>query len=144
MDERDLTVFYKVCSVLYLITLFSLIGVQFYRQFVLHQPTSEWNDIAIIVTVNVFAFLGALLFVGGGVRLQNIKLLHIAIGFIGFVGLGLAFTLFKYGVLLGQDLSYGDVWDILYLIVRISALLSLGLGILAYLGNRRIEKQIEG
>jgi len=144
MDERDLGVFRKICTVLYLITLYSLIGVLFYRQFVLHQASSEWNDIAMIVTINVFACLGSLLFIGGGVRLKKIKIWHIILGFAGFVVLGLAFTLFKYGVLMGQDLNWGDVWDYLYLIVRICALIALGLGALAYLGNRRIEKQIEG
>ncbi len=144
MDERDLDVFRKVCTALYLITVYSLIGVLLYRQFVLHQSISEWNDIAMIVTINIFACLGALLFISGGVRLKNIKLGHIIAGFTGFVLLGFAFTLFKYGVLLGQDLNWGEIWGYLYLIVRISALIALGLGILAYLGNRRIEKQIEG
>lgn len=144
LDERDLVVFRKVCTVLYLITLYSMIGVLLYRQFVLHQPNSEWNDIAILVTINVFAFLGALLFIGGGVRLQNIKVRHLVFGFAGFVAIGFAFTLFKYGVLLGQELKLGEVWGYLYLIVRISALIALGLGVLAYLGNRRIERQIEG
>ncbi len=144
MDERDLDIFRKVCTVMYLITVYSLIGVLFYRQFVLHQSNNEWNDIAMIVTINVFVFLGALLFIGGGVRLKNIKLRHLVVGFTGFVMLGFAFTLFKYGVLLGQDLNWGDVWGYLSIIVRISALIALGLGVIAYLGNRRIEKQIEG
>lgn len=143
LDERDLDVFRKVSTVLYLLTLYSLIGVLFYRQFVLHQSLREWNDIALIVTINVFAFLGALLFIGGGVRLQKIRIQYIVFGFFGFVAFGLAFTVFKYGILLGQDLNWGDVWGYLYLIVRISALLALGLGVIAFLGNRRIEKQIE-
>ena len=143
LDERDLDVFRKVSTVLYLLTLYSLIGVLFYRQFVLHQSLREWNDIALIVTINVFAFLGALLFIGGGVRLQKIRIQYIVFGFFGFVAFGLAFTVFKYGILLGQDLKWGDVWGYLYLIVRISALLALGLGVIAFLGNRRIEKQIE-
>jgi hypothetical protein len=144
MDERDLDVFRKVCTALYLITVYSLSGVLFYRQFVLHQSISEWNDIAMIVTINIFACLGALLYISGGVRLKNIKLGHIIAGFTGFVVLGIAFTLFKYGILLGQDLNWGEIWGMFYLVVRISALIALGLGVLAYLGNRRIEKQIEG
>lgn len=142
-DERDLNIFRKICTTLYLITIFTLIGIISYRQFVLHQPTEEWNDIAMLMTINVLATLGAYLYITGGVDIKKFKLRHVLIGFASFVAIGLAFTITKYAVILGQDLSWRDVGNILWIVIKISGLLALGLVLLAYLGSRRIEKQIE-
>jgi hypothetical protein len=143
LDERDLNIFRKVCTTLYLLTIFALIGIVSYRQFVLHQPMGEWNDIAMLLTVNILATLGAYLYNAGVMNFRKFKLLQVLIGFAGFVVFGLAFTIVKYAVILGQDVGWGDVWSYLWIVVRISGLLALGLGLLAYLGSRRIEKRIE-
>lgn len=143
LDERDLNIFRKICTTLYLLTIYSLIGIVTYRQFVLHQPNEEWNDIAMLLTFNILATLGAYLFITGGVDISKFKLHHVLIGFAGFIAIGFGFTIVKSGVILGQDLSWGDVLDSLWIVVTISGLLALGLGLLAYLGSRRIEKQIE-
>jgi hypothetical protein len=143
LDERDLNIFRKICTTLYLITIYTLIGIVSYRQFVLHQPNEEWNDIAMLLTVNILATLGAYFYITGVVDIRRFKIHHVLIGFAGFVAFGLAFTLFKYGVILGQDLNWGDVWEFLGIVVKISGILALGLALLAYLGSRRIEKQIE-
>jgi hypothetical protein len=143
LDERDLNIFRKVCTTFYLITIYTLIGIVSYRQFVLHQPMEEWNDIAMLLTINILAALGAYLYITGGVDIRKFKLRHMLIGFAGFVVFGFTFTIIKYAIILGQDLSWGDVWSSLWIVIRISGLLALGLGLLAYLGNQRIEKQIE-
>ena len=143
LDERDLNIFRKICTTFYLITIYTLIGIVSYRQFVLHQPMEEWNDIAMLLTVNILAALGAYLYITGGVDIRKFKLRHVLIGFAGFAVIGFTFTIIKYAVILGQDLSWGDVWSSLWIVIRISGLLALGLGLLAYLGNQRIEKQIE-
>jgi predicted cobalt transporter CbtA len=143
LDERNLNIFRKICTTFYLITIYSLIGIISYRQFVLHQPSEEWNDIAMLMTINVLATLGAYFYITGVIDIKKFKLRHVLIGFAGFVVVGLTFTIIKYAVILGQDLSSGDVWNILWIVIRISGLLALGLGLLAYLGSRRIEKQIE-
>lgn len=143
LDERDLNIFRKICTTLYLITIYTLIGIVSYRQFVLRQPNEEWNDIALLLTINILAILGAYLYSTGVVDIRKIKLHHVLIGFAGFVVFGLAFTIIKYAVILGQDVSWRNVWSYLWLVIRISGLLALGLGLLAYLGSRRIEKRIE-
>jgi hypothetical protein len=143
IDERDADVFRRVCTVMYISTIYALMGVVTYRQFVLDQPQEQWNDMAMIMTINVVVCLGALLYIGGGVSLKRIKLRYITLGYVGFVLLGFAFTVFKYTVLLGEDLSLNQVLDYLLLVAKISGLLLLAWGILAYLGNRRIERQIE-
>jgi hypothetical protein len=143
LDERDLNIFYRICTVMYLLTIYGLMGVQLYRQFVLHQPHQQWDDIAMILVINVFVLIASFLFISGDLNLKKIKLSWIIGGYIGFVLLGLSFTVFKYTILLGQGISLSQVWDYLMLVIKISGLLVIGLILLAYLGNRRIEKQIE-
>ena len=143
LDERDLNIFRKICTTLYLITIYTLIGIISYRQFVLHQPNEEWNDIAMLLTINILATLGAYFYITGVIDIKKFKLSHVLIGFAGFVAIGLTFTIIKYAVILGQSVSWGDVWSYLWIVVKISGLLMLGLLLLAYLGSRRIEKKIE-
>lgn len=141
-DERELNVLRKICTALYFITIYALMGMQLYRQFALHQPSGEWNDIAILITFNVFVLLGSVLYLSGVVNPRVIRPGRLIAGYVGFVLLGFAFTLFKYNVLLGQELSLRGALDNLFTVIVISGLIVLGLGLLAYLGSRRIEKQI--
>jgi hypothetical protein len=143
LDERDLNIFRRICTTLYLITIYALIGIQAYRQFIRHQPMEEWNDIAMLLTVNILATLGAYLYATGVVDIQKFKLHHTLIGFSAFVAFGFTFTIIKDTVFLGQAYSWAQVLHSLWIVLKVSALLALGLGLLAYLGSQRIEKQIE-
>jgi len=142
-DERQRNVYRNLISVLYFITLATLIGMQLYRQFVLGQPSEQWDDIALLITFNVLFLLGGGLYLSGAVNLKNIKIRYIVIGYVVFVLLGLLFTIFKYAVLLGEDVGLEQVWDYFLIILPITAILVIGWGLLAYLGHQRIEKQLE-
>ena len=142
-DERVMDTFYKICAVMYGVTLFALMGIQLYRQFGLQQTQQEWEDIAILLTINVIVLLGSVLYLTGAVDPKRIKPAYVIAGYIGFVLLGLAFTIVKYSVFLGQELSLAQVWDYLLIVIKVSGMLALVWGVLAYLGSRRIEKQIE-
>ncbi len=142
-DEREMNTFRKICTTMYITTIMALIGIINYRQFVLGQPNQQWNDIAMLMTINVLVLLGSGLYLTGTVNPKKIKIGYILAGYIGFVLLGFAFTVFKYTILLRQDLNLTQVWDYLLTVIKISGILVLVLGILAYLGSRRIEKQIE-
>jgi hypothetical protein len=141
-DERETNTFRSVCTLLYLITIFSLMIIQLYRQFVLNQPQEAWNDIAMLLTVNILALLGLTLYLTGVVNPRRFKLRNILVGYALFVLVGFLFTIFKYAVLLGQEINLAQVWSSLTTVVIISGVLALVLGLLAYLGNRRIDKQI--
>ncbi len=143
LDERETNVFRNIGTTLYIITLFSLIGIQLYRQFVLGQPQQEWDDIAMLISLNVIALLGSVLFLSGAINPKKIKLPYIIAGYLGFVLLGFAFTIFKYTVLLDQGLTLGQVGDYFLIVLKISGILVLVWGVLAYLGSRRLDKQIE-
>lgn len=143
LDEREQNVFRKLITVLYFITLYVLIGMQLYRQFVLSQPSEQWNDIALLITFNVLFLLGGGLYLSGTVNLKKIKARYLVVGYAAFVLVGLLFTIFKYAVLLGQDVGLDQVLDYFLIIIPITAVLVIGWGLLGYLGYRRVEKQIE-
>jgi hypothetical protein len=133
----------NICTVLYAITILALAGVQLYRQFALEQPIAEHEDIAIILTFNVLVFLGALLYVRGNIDPRKWRVRWIVAGYAGFVLLGLLFTVFKYAVLLGQPVGLSHIGNYLLTVLEVSGVLALVLGLIAYLGSRRIERQIE-
>lgn len=142
LDERGSQLVRQISTILYYLTLLALIGIQLYRQFVLQQPTEEWNDIAILIAFNAIVWIGLLLYLSGVVNPGTVKVRHLIIGFAVFVAVGLAFTIFKYAVLLGQPLGSGEIWDIFLTVFLVSAGLTCLWGILAFLGSRRIEKKI--
>jgi len=65
------------------------------------------------------------------------------IGYAAFVLIGLLFTIFKYAVLLGQEVGLEQVWDYFLIILPITAVLVIGWGLLGYLGYLRMEKKLE-
>ena len=143
LDERERNVYRNFITILYFITLVALIGMQLYRQFALDQPNEQWNDIALLITFNVLFLLGGGLYLSGTVNPKKIKTRHIVIGYAAFVLLGLMFTIFKYSVLLEQKVGLDQIWEYILIIIPITAALVIGWGLLAYLGHRRIEKQLE-
>lgn len=143
LDERERNICRNLIAVLYFITLAVLIGMQLYRQFVLGQPSEQWNDIALLITSNVLFLLGGGFYLSGTVNLKNIKIRNIVIGYTVFVLVGLLFTIFKYAVLLGQHVGLEQVWDYFLIILPITAVLMIGWGLLGYLGHQRMEKQLE-
>ena len=143
LDERERNVYSNFITVLYFITLVALIGMQLYRQFALAQPNEQWNDIALLITFNVLFLLGGVLYLSGNVNPKKIKTRYIVIGYAAFVLLGLLFTIFKYSILLEQKVGLDEIWEYILIITPITAILAVGWGLLAYLGHRRIEKQLE-
>ena len=143
LDERTIKIILKICAVLYAITIYSLIGVMSYRQFVLHQAVKEFEDMAIIVSFNVLAMIGSALYFAGGFAIKKSRLRWIIAGYVGFVLFGFAFTIFRYSVLLDQELSLNQVVGYFLTVAKITGILVIVGCLLAYLGNRRTEKQIE-
>jgi hypothetical protein len=142
-DERENRIVGRISSILYFVTLFSLIGIQLYRQFVLDQAMEEWNDIAILIAFNAIVWVGSLMYVSGTFNPRVVRARYLIIGFAGFVVLGLAFTLFKYAVLLDQTLNMSMIVDSGVTVLIVSSILTGFWGILGYLGNKRIENQIQ-
>jgi len=142
IDERNVNIILRICTMLYCITLLLLVAAQLYRQFVLLQPTEEWEDIANIITLNILVLIGAGLYLGGIIP-QRIRLWHILALYGTFVLVGLAFTVFKYTVLLDQQLSLADFKGYFVIVTVICGVLIAAWSLLAYLGKKRLDRQIE-
>ena len=143
IDERELDTFRKVCTTMYLITIFALMGILSYRQFVLDQPHQQWDDIAMLMTINVIVTLGSFLYLTGSVNPAKIKIRYLFAGYVGFVLLGFAFTYFKYAFLEGLQVDLAFAFENLKIILAITGLLVLVWGLLAYFGNRRLEHKMK-
>ena len=72
MDERNKQIAYKVISIMYFLTIIAMQGIVLYRQFALGQELGDFEDIAIIMTINSLFLISALLYFGA-IPIQKIK-----------------------------------------------------------------------
>jgi hypothetical protein len=142
MDERNKQIAYKVIAIMYFLTITGLIGVMNYRQFILGQSIGEFEDIAVIITVNSIFLITALLYFGA-VPIQRIKISTVLALYAGIVVLGSIFTYAKYNIFLDQNLSIEQLFDKLVIILTISGLIVLFFALFSWLGKKRLEKEIE-
>ncbi len=142
MDERNKQVAHKVIAVMYLLTILAMQGIVLYRQFVLNQEMSDFEDIAIIMTINSIFLISALLFFGA-IQIRRLRIRSILLIYIVFVIIGSLFTYAKYNIFQSPGLSFGQLFDKLIIINAIIGLL-LGFWILlSYLGKKRLDKELE-
>ncbi|MFC1583291.1 hypothetical protein ACFL4U_01275 [Candidatus Neomarinimicrobiota bacterium] len=135
-DEREKSILYKVSAVMYFITVYALIAVLLYRQFILGQSINEHHDIAIIVTFNALGFV-SLLFYLSGVSFKKLKPLTILGIYLGLVAVGTVFN-----IITKPLRSLGAIVDNILIIAPISAGI-IGLYVLfAYAGKRKIDKEM--
>ena len=140
-DERNLSTIQKVCTIMYYINILILAFILIYRQFVLHQNTNEYMDIANLLVFNVIVAISAILY-WGGITFPKIKLRTLFLIYIIFVAIGFLFTMYKYNILLRQTLSVSEVLEKLLIILVICGLFISIYGFFAYFGHRKIEKDI--
>jgi len=141
-DERGKEVVRKVCTTMYGLTLTALIGTMFFRQFVLGQAVRQFEDIAIIVTANALVLVVAVLYLGG-IVVQKFKPKYIVTGYVLYIVIGFSFTFIKYRVLTTPPLSIGATFGKLSTVVIICGLITALFVLFAYLGKRRVERDLE-
>lgn len=142
MDERNKLTAYKVVSVMYLFTFIALQGIMFYRQFALGQPISNFEDIAIIVTINSLFLISALLYFGA-IPIQKLELKTILIGYAVFVVFGSVFTYAKYNIFQSPGLSPAQLLDKLFIIFAITGVITFFFILFSFLSKRKIDKELE-
>jgi len=137
IDERNKEIFMKICTFLYVVTIYMMIGIILYRQIFLHQDSSQFNDIAMIMSINVILAIAAVLYFGG-LSFKKVRI-GVALGFyLLMVVLGTVVSVIKYGL---SDLAF--LFDKFLINAAIAAILvSLWYG-LAWLGKRRQDKELE-
>jgi hypothetical protein len=142
IDERNLEVIRRVCTRLYVLTLIALVGMVNYRQFVVEQPRQAYDDVAMLLTLNVIGLLVAVLYFGG-VTLPRFRVWPVLGLYVAFVALGFTFTWVKYSVLSGEVVELTRLLGSFYVTSSIIALLMILWGIFAWLGQRRLERELE-
>ena len=142
MDERNREIALRVVAVMYFLTLIALQGVVIYRQFVLGQSIGDFEDLAIILTVNSIFLISALLFFGA-VPIQRIKIRFVLLAYLLVVVLGSIFTYLKYNVFLQANLSMPQILDKISIVSAVSGLLVLFFVCFSLLGRKRMQKELE-
>jgi len=142
MDERNKQVAYKVIAVMYFLTIISIQGIVIYRQFALGQSIYDFEDFAIIMTVNsLFLITGLLYF--GAIPIQKLKIKTILLGYTVIIVLGSIFTYAKYNIFQSLGLSISQLFDKLIIIFSISGLIVLFFVMFSLLGKRKLEKELK-
>ncbi|MEN8125038.1 MAG: hypothetical protein ABFR32_07880 [Bacteroidota bacterium] len=142
MDERNKLIAYKVISIMYFLTIFAIQGVVIYRQFALGQELSDFEDIAIIMTINSLFLISALLYFGA-IPIRKLKVKSILLIYVVFVILGSLFTYAKYNIFRSPGLSFEQLFDKLIIIFTILGLMMGFWILLSILGKRRLDKELE-
>lgn len=142
MDERNRHIAYKVVAVMYFLTIIAIYGIILYRQFVLGQEISEFEDIAIIMTINSLFLISALLYFGA-IQIRRLKIKSILLIYVVFVVLGSLFTYAKYNIFQSPGLSFQQLFDKLIIIMTIIGLIMGFWVLLSILAKKRLDKEIE-
>ena len=142
MDERNKQIAIKVIAVMYFFTIIAMQGIIIYRQFALGQNISDFEDIAIIMTINSIFLISALLYFGA-LPIRKLKVKSIVLIYLAFVVLGTAFTYAKYNLFQSPGLSFEQLFDKLKIITAIIGLLMGFWILLSFLGKKRIDKELE-
>jgi hypothetical protein len=143
MDERNRIIAYRVMSVMYLLTILAIQGIVIYRQFILGQSIKDFEDIAVIKTVNSLFLVAALLYFGA-IPLQRIKIKSLIFIYAVIVGLGSIFIYVKYSLVQTPGLPFKAFLSQMYIVAAVSGLIVFFFVLFALLGKRKIKKELEG
>ncbi len=142
MDERSKQVAYKIIAIMYFLTILSMQGIVLYRQFVLGQEIGDFEDIAVIMTVNSLFLISALLYFGA-IPIRKLKVKSLILIYLLFVVMGSVFTYLKYNVFQSPGLSFKQLFDKLIIVFAVIGIMMLFFILFSYLGKRRLDKEIE-
>lgn len=141
MDERNKQIAFKIISIMYFLTILAMQGIAIYRQFVLGQELEEFEDIAILMTVNSLFLISALIYFGA-IPIRKLKIKTIILAYLVFVVLGSLFTYAKYNIFGSADLTLKQLFDKLIIVCAILGIMIAFWILLSILGKRKTEKEI--
>jgi hypothetical protein len=133
VDERSAAIFRGVCARMYLATIAMLWLDVLYRQLWLHQPVTEFIDIALVLVVNVLVAIGAILYFGG-VIIPRFRASVVAFFYAICVVAGTTFWIMK-----DAAGSAGTALGKLLIVASASAILILLYLLAAYLGTKKLD-----
>ena len=142
MDERSRQVAYRIIAIMYFLTIISMQFIVIYRQFALGQEIQDFEDIAIITTVNSLFLISALLYFGA-IPIRKLKIKSILLIYILFVVLGSAFTFVKYNIVRSPGLTFRELFDKLIIVYAVTGIIMAFFVLFSFLGKRKMEKELE-
>ncbi|MEN8230443.1 MAG: hypothetical protein ABFS38_19935 [Bacteroidota bacterium] len=142
MDERNRQIALRIIAIMYFLTIFAMQGIALYRQFVLGQELNEFEDIAILMTINSLFLISALLYFGA-IPVQKLKVKTIILAYLLFVVLGSLFTYAKYNIFQNPGLSFKQLFDKLIIVCAIIGIIMAFWILLSILSKRRLDKELE-
>lgn len=142
MDERNKLVALRIIAIMYFLTIIALQAVIMYRQFALGQSIYDFEDFAMIFTVNSLFLVSALLYFGA-IPIQKLKITSILFLYGIIIVLGSLFTYAKYNIFQSPGLTFEQLFDKLIIIFSISGIIILFWVIFSILGKRKLDKEIE-
>lgn len=142
IDERNRQIANKVMAIMYLLTIVAIQGAMFYRQFALGQDYRQFEDIAVIATVNVVFLISALLYFGA-IPVQKLKLSAVVVIYFSILILGSIFTYVKYNIALDAGLSFYGLMEKIFVTAAVTGLFVLFIVIFSWLGKRKMERELE-
>jgi hypothetical protein len=135
-DERTISLIRKICTRFYFVTMVALCCILLYRQLLLGQPLDELNDLAMLVAANIILWIGGALYYGG-LGIGRVRALPVILIYLVFATAGTIFTAWKYG-----STTFGEIAGHFVTVATVSAGLVAIWAILAYLGQRRMDRQL--
>jgi len=137
LDERQRQIVRQVTAVMYLFTILYLAGAIFYREHILGQASTEFDDIAILLVINVFGIGLAVLWAGGFV-IEKFRPWIIGTVYLAWVVLGTLYT-----VLIRRIHDWSVILEKIGIISAICAIVTIVYLGVAYLSRRRLNKNLE-
>ena len=142
MDDRSKQVAYRIISIMYFLTIFAMQASVLYRQFALGQELREFEDLAILMTVNSLFLISALLYFGA-IPIRRLKIKSILLIYLLLVTMGSLFTYAKYNLFGSAKLSFSQLFDKLIAVYAITGIIMLFFIVFSILGKRKMEKELE-
>jgi len=134
-DERTLNINARVSQFALVFTQLGLYSIILFRVYALHQPDEAVNDLRVLLGLSIFGTMFATLFFGG--MLPKIRFRTIVLVYVGFVAVLATILTLWMGL---PDLS--EWWNNILPVLVGPALMLGGYWFFAWLGTRRLEKQI--
>ena len=142
LDERNKQVAYRIISIMYFLTILSMQAIVLYRQFALGQELREFEDLAILMTVNSLFLISALLYFGA-IPIRKLKIKSILLIYLLLITLGSLFTYAKYNLFGSAKLSFSQLFDKLIAVYAVTGIIMFFFIIFSILGKRKMEKELE-
>lgn len=134
-DERMQIVTGRIAVIFLSLTQTAILGIILYRRYFLGQGDEYYNDIRIVLGVSVFGYIAARLYYGAVLPVLSFKKLAVIyVGFVVFLSVVLSIWF---------GLPTIDDWQNTILPVLLGpAILVSAYWLMAYLGKKRMEKEI--